>query len=336
MQNIFLLSLIYLIILLMIIFVSVKFDFTDNPNSRKLYQKKILNTAGISIYIYFFLISLFNEYSLHIDKIIFTGIIILICGFLDDRKKINSITKLLFIILSSYLLISDGMILNNLGYYNFIGLVDLGKFGLIFTLLATGLLINSYNYIDGIDGLLISIIQSALIYIAFIVTDEKTLSLIIAISIPLMITLIFNMQTQFNSLKIFLGDCGSLFLGYFMSFFIIHLYINENIHPSYLIWICWLPIYDFLFVTIYRIKQNKNFYIADNIHLHHIFFNMFNKSHSITTLIITIIYNIFIYTGYMISRYMGDIFSLGLFTFLFIFYFFIRYKNLSTHKKQRL
>ena len=59
--------------------------------------------------------------------------------------------------------------------------------------------------------------------------------------------------------KSFLGNSGSLFIGYFLSFLFIHLYVVNNIHPAYLIWSVAYLVYEFLTVTILRLMNKKKF-----------------------------------------------------------------------------
>ena len=57
--------------------------------------------------------------------------------------------------------------------------------------------------------------------------------LLILLLIPLSANLIFNLLPTSTNLKIFSGDCGSLFLGFFISFLIIYSYKYEKIHPTF-------------------------------------------------------------------------------------------------------
>ena len=69
---------------------------------------------------------------------------------------------------------------------------------------------------------------------------------------------IFNIIPHKTSIKFFSGDCGSLFIGFFLSFLTINLYKEFNIHPVYLIWPLWYPVYDFLYVSMNRLIKNKS------------------------------------------------------------------------------
>ena len=78
---------IYSLILIITILISKRFELFDYPNSRKLHAKPIMNTSGVSLYIFLFILTYFEVYSLsnEIKLIIYTGSFIFLIGFIDDR-----------------------------------------------------------------------------------------------------------------------------------------------------------------------------------------------------------------------------------------------------------
>ena len=198
-------------------FISQKLGFFDKPNLRKIHSLNIVHTGGVCLYITYVFI-LFNfELNIFIENIIATGAIIIIFGFLDDQYKLSPGIKLFFIFLPVIYLIDQGLYLEDLGNYEIIGWINLNKFSLIFTFLSVGLLINSFNYIDGIDGLsiLTSIITLTCFY--FFSGNEGTKNLLYLLILPLIISLIFNFFPSTSKFKIFLGNAGSLFLGFLIT-----------------------------------------------------------------------------------------------------------------------
>ena len=106
-----------------------------------------------------------------------------------------------------------------------------------------------------------------------------------------------------SNIKIFSGNAGSLFIGFFISFFTIELYSSFNIHPVYLIWPLWYPVYDFIYVTYTRFKNKKSILLADNSHLHHHILKKFNNSHIKTTISFFTLNILIIYLGFLIGNY---------------------------------
>ena len=121
---------------------------------------------------------------------------IILVGFLDDRKNLTPGVKFCFITIPVIYLMLNGFSLQNLGEYEKIGLLNLGKFSLIFTFLAIGLLINSFNYVDGVDGLLNGITIIAISYFNFLIGSTTSFSILFYYLIyGLIINLFFNLLT---------------------------------------------------------------------------------------------------------------------------------------------
>lgn len=316
---------IYFIIIYLTIIVSQKFNFYDFPNKRKIHSHKILNTSGLALYIYILYLIFRLDLSLSFTKIIYAGLVVVLTGLIDDKRGLSPNIKLLLISIPTIYLATNGYNVTDLGVYEKIGKISLGQFYLIFTLFAVGLLTNSYNYIDGVDGLLITSLLISITYLSILIQDSSVINLFFYISIALLINLILNFLPHQNKFKIFSGNSGSLFSGFFISFLIIYFYKYYNIHPSYLIWSCWLPVYDFLYVTFVRIIKKKQFYIADKNHFHHMIFKILNKSHFKTVLFIGFVNISVIIFAYQICKNFGNLFSLILFIILFKIFCMIRY-----------
>ena len=316
----------YLVIILITIYLSKYFNLYDIPNRRKVHQIKILNTSGLSLFFFCILVVLLSNFPTKIKEIFIASSFITLIGFIDDRVNLKASYKLIFIFLpTAYLIIFNGFYLENLGDYEIIGTIGLGSAGIIITFLCVGVLLNSYNYIDGIDGLLSSTSVITLIYLSFLVKDDVLINLFSLISIPLIINLIFNYLPYKSTFKTFMGNCGSLFVGFILSFIIIYIFKYKYIHPSYLIWSCWYAVYDFLFVTFYRILKKKTFFKADKIHFHHFLLSLFKESHFKSFLVINIFNIIIIGLGYSISKFYGNLESLISFVFFFIIFFIFRF-----------
>ena len=206
-------------------------------------------------------------------------------GFIDDRNNIKPLTKIFIVLIPSTYLVYNGFSISDLGKYEIIGLIYLGKFEIPFIILAIGLLVNATNYIDGIDFLLLSFFSTCLIYYIFLVDDQELKRLLLILLIPILFNLILNLTTQKSGFKFFTGDTGSLFIGFFLCFITIELYNNFRIHPTFLIWPLWYPIYDFLYVTSNRIKKREPFLKPDKSHFHQIIFYKLKKNHFLTIII---------------------------------------------------
>ena len=318
------LLLLYSLIFLFIFSISKKLEFYDLPNNRKIHNRKIINTGGLIIYLYYLILVNFFEFNHNIELIISIGFFICMAGFIDDRINLRPSIKIILIFTPSIYLIFSGININSLGNYEYIGALYLGKFQLPFLILALGLLINATNYIDGIDGLLLTFFACCLGYYIFLLDDIKTVSLLQILLIPVIINLILNFLPVKSKFKIFSGDSGSLFIGFFISFLTIELYTNFSIHPVFLIWPLWYPVYDFLFVNLKRIVEKKSIFLPDKSHLHHKIFFKFKKNNIKTVSLFFFTNVIVIYFGFLISNF-SRLFSLTIFVFGFLLYFLIRF-----------
>ena len=160
---------IYLLISLIVIFASRYLNFFDKPNKRTVHSVPTVNTGGLILYIFFLITISQAEYNHNIELIVSIGFFVALAGFIDDRINLNPSTKILFLIFPSIYLILNDINISDLGKYEYIGIIELGKFKIPFLLLSIGLLINATNYIDGIDGLLLTFFSSCLIYYFFLI-----------------------------------------------------------------------------------------------------------------------------------------------------------------------
>lgn len=324
-------TLIYIILLSIGILISKKLGFTDKPNRNKrtVHEIPTINTGGLILYLFTLLITFKLDLDKNINLIIYASSIIILIGFIDDRKNLSPKIKIFFISILCFYLIKKGIRINDIGDYNLIGKLNLGKFGFIFLLLASGLLINGINYADGIDGLLLIFFLSCLNYYLFLIDNINLAYFIKILIFGASINLIFNLLPNKTNLKLFSGNSGSLFVGFFISFLTIELYRNYKIHPTFLIWPLWYPVYDFLYVSIKRLKKKKSIFKSDNTHFHHFLLKKFNNNHNLSILIFTIINILVIIFGYKLSV-LSNLLSLILFFISFFIYFLFR-KNLDKY-----
>ena len=317
-------AIIYILVSLSIIYLSRYLKYFDKPNKRGIHRIPIINTGGLIIYLIFLTVISQAEFNYNIELIVSIGFFVCLTGFIDDRINLNPSNKILLLIIPSIYLILEGISISDLGEYEYLGILELGKFKIPFLLLAIGLLINATNYIDGIDGLLLIFFLSCLIYYIFLIDDAKTISLLKFFVAASFLNLILNLLPSKNKFKVFSGDSGSLFIGFFLSFITIELYSGFNIHPAILIWPLWYPVYDFLFVSINRLINKKSIFKADNTHLHHILNNKFNGNRMLPLILFCLTNSSIIFLGYKISE-ISKLLSLSIFIIGFIFFTIMRF-----------
>lgn len=333
---------IYILINIIILFlcgkISYKLKLVDLPSKRKIHSKATAYTGGIALSIIFlFSILLFDSFNPNLSLILSIGFLISIVGLIDDRYNLNTGGKLsLQIIPIFYLIFFENFSLQEIGDYGLFNL-DLGVFSIPFTFLSVLFLINAFNYFDGIDGTLgfTTISTLSILYFLiikenhYLILDQRTEFFLTIIIISIVIFLFFNFSFL-NLPKIFLGDSGSLLLGFIISFILIY-FSNENlIHPVLLAWSVTVFAYEFLSINIIRLKNNQKLFKPGQDHLHHILFRK-TKSVMITNFLITFL-NIFLFMfGYVSYLFFNELISL--FLFIVLFFIFLFFRNFYSIKK---
>ena len=178
----------------------------------------------------------------------------------------------------------SGLWINNL--YGIFGIYELTPWlGIPFTILLTVFIVNAINLIDGIDGLAsglssISLLTLGSIYVYYSQWIYATLAFsTLGVLLPFFYYNVFGNVDRCK--KIFMGDTGSLTLGYILAFLAIS-YTNNNperapysegaivIAFSTLI----VPMFDVIRVILVRVRNHKGLFNADRNHIHHKFLDM--------------------------------------------------------------
>ena len=250
--------------------VAPKLSLVDVPNERSSHKQETPRGAGIVFGFVFILALLFinSEHFSNNYLIIFALLIVYLTGIYDDIKTIKARTKFLWIIIATAVAFFDGVQVTTLG--TFFGYeIPLSIFALPFTIFAVVGFTNAVNLTDGLDGLAgsISIIMLlTLAYIGYINDDEFLVKVPLLMVFCLFGFLVFN----WNPAKVFMGDSGSLFLGFVVS--ILAIRALEYINPVAIIFFAGIPLLDTLVVIRRRRQRGISPFEPDKNHLHHILY----------------------------------------------------------------
>jgi len=321
-------SIISFLILIFFSKISYKLNLVDVPNERKKHSEPVAYTGGLAIgLIYVISILLFDIDNGKINTILLASFLIAIIGLIDDKYQLNISQKLILqFIIILYLTTIENFYLKDLGEYGNFKL-QLSFISIPFTILSILLLINAFNYFDGLDGTLSFTTISVLLILYFLTIDKNIKIFLVLILIPLLIFLCFNFSV-FKLPKLFLGDSGSLSIGFIIAFILIYLKNNTEIHPILLAWSISIFVYEFLSINLIRLKKKKNIFKPGQDHLHHILLIKYKKLF-ITNFLILIINIIFFIIGYVSYKLFNSTTSLILFIFFFIIYLILRLNFLS-------
>jgi len=298
----------------------------DKPNFRKSHFTPIPVIGGAIVFIACFITVLLKvDILLNFDKINLLAIgggIILLMGILDDRYNLPALLKLIVQLALSYYVYVSGVKIESLfGIFGINELPEIIK--MILTMLVITGSINAFNLTDGIDGLAagLAIIGLSAFTIISVLLNEVFLTLLFVSIIGGLIGFLkFNLGKK-N--KVFLGDAGSLFLGYILvvsGLILINKSISTNniaVTLSTVIGVMILPVIDSVRVYTGRIFKGNSPFIADKTHLHHLLINLklkHGKASIIIVVIAVLLLLLSILTGTFFSHTTAIILLLVLFT----------------------
>ena len=302
MTDIFPISLLFSILL---IFISKTFGKKGIVNIRKspqtLHTKSISRFGGIAIFFSLLLVSLIDssENYRFMRMALYCSSPIFILGILDDfQVEIKPFVKLLIVLPSAFL---SYYFLGVEAYSLDIPYIDsLFEFKIVsvfFICFAIAGMVNAFNMIDGINGLVL--LYSLTICVLILLFQSSSSSpeinlFFVAIFFAILAVFILNFPFRI----IFLGDGGAYFLGIMLSIGVIKYYQINGLSPWYVFSVFIYPITDVFFSIIRRIIAKVSAVKPDSKHLHHIVYKRVKKiglqsentNHVITTLLIFILY----------------------------------------------
>lgn len=258
--------------------VAVRLGLVDTPNVRKKHTGAVPLVGGIGIFVSVLTASmLFLPQSQTLNLYLISTALIVFIGVLDDYYDLPVRPRIVSQVLAASIMIyGAGLYIENLGNLFGFGVIDLGIFGSILTVVAVIAAINAFNMVDGIDGLagMLSIVAfSALAFMLSRVHNEWFLLPIMLIAATTAY-LMFNLEWPSAKLKkVFMGDAGSMLIGLTVIWLLVIGSQGEEaaFKPVTALWIVGLPLMDMVAIMFRRIKKGQSPFKPDRDHLHHIF-----------------------------------------------------------------
>jgi UDP-N-acetylmuramyl pentapeptide phosphotransferase/UDP-N-acetylglucosamine-1-phosphate transferase len=287
-----------------------KHSLYDLPDPRKEHLSPIPTMGGIAI-VTGMMVSLFLWFPFNnqIGQICFFFSITVLfgLGIMDDLKDLSARYKFIIQIgLAALIALSDIRITSFNGLFGINELPLAAQY--TFTLLAIVGITNAFNLIDGIDGLAGGVGFMSLVTIGIFLTmsgDINTALIAFALAGGILAFLYFN----FNPAKIFMGDTGSLVLGFVIAVMCIRL-MQVNVFavnsvlphaPVFVLGIVLIPVFDTLRVFAVRIWKGKSPFMGDKTHIHHLLTNS-GFSHSFAAKLICFIHGFILIEVYWLRE----------------------------------
>lgn len=275
-----------------------KLGLVDEPNERSSHSKIIPRVGGLAFFLPYLVLGLgfyltgYDYLQLNNGYWIGLGAIVAL-GTLDDRLDLSSSLKFFVqFAVAAYYIISTGNYVDNL--YGLFGVGALPSWlGISLSIITVVYLINAMNLIDGVDGLAAGISLLALYLFSTLIGSGEHLITSAFIGLGLIVFMGFNYS---NKRKIFLGDAGSLSLGFIIATFAMEFLYSGNAHHVHLnlnpvivaILILGYPVADTIRVFAIRISLGLSPFNADRRHMHHVLLDKGFTHFGVTTFIMTV------------------------------------------------
>ncbi|BBB91508.1 MAG TPA: MraY family glycosyltransferase [Methylomusa anaerophila] len=249
---------------------AIKAGALDAPDARKVHKTPIPRMGGLAIYFGFVLAVLSSMHvSREICGLLLGGTVILAVGIIDDLKQLSAKVKLLGQITAAGILVLFNIridwITNPFGDMLYVDYLSVPL-----TILWVVGLTNTVNLIDGLDGLAAGVSTIASITILLVALEQNFWTVAI-LTAALAGSALGFLQHNFNPAKIFMGDTGSMFLGYILAAVSILGAVKSATTIALVVPIValGLPIMDTAFAIIRRYTSGRPIFKPDKGHLHH-------------------------------------------------------------------
>ena len=248
----------------------------DSPGGRKWHSSAVPLVGGIAIFLALLAMSWVTGLALEARWFLLALSIIIAIGLWDDVREISPRLKFALQIAACAIMIwGAGVELRGVG-----DLVGWRSIGLAFlavplTIFAVVGVVNSVNMMDGLDGLAGSLALVAFTWFALVAAQSglevqaKTALLLCGAIAGF---LVFNLRLPWQKrARVFLGDAGSLMLGFALGWFAIDLTqgYDRTFPPIAALWVLMLPLADCVSLMTRRLRARKSPFEADRRHIHH-------------------------------------------------------------------
>jgi UDP-GlcNAc:undecaprenyl-phosphate/decaprenyl-phosphate GlcNAc-1-phosphate transferase len=257
-----------------------RIGLVDKPNGRKMHVGQVPLVGGGAIF-FTLAVALFLLPPLLDKPILYFSCasILVLIGVIDDRYDISFKLRLVVqATISLAMIIIGDRSLHNLGYLMGSEILYLPELiSYIVTIFAVVGAINAFNMVDGIDGLLggLASVTFAALGILFYQNAMFNFATFCALLVTAMLPyILLNLGIPFGRrFKVFMGDAGSIFIGFTVIWLLIVASQGERAHairPVTALWLIALPLMDMVCIMIRRIRKGQSPFQPDREHLHHI------------------------------------------------------------------
>lgn len=256
--------------------VAEKIGLVDKPNFRKRHQGVIPLIGGIALYLGNIAFYLLEWEQMRLPELYLLALtLLLVIGVLDDRFDLSPFLRAGIQAGLAGAMIYSGLSIESLGQLIAPFSLEIGALGIVLTIIITIGVINAFNMIDGIDGLLAGLSSVSFAGLGALMWVDEQYAIAywcIAIILILLPYAMFNLSVFGAKWKVFMGDSGSTLIG-FTIIWILLLSTQGQGHPISPItglWLIAVPLIDMVAVFFRRLKKGKSPFRPDRLHIHHL------------------------------------------------------------------
>jgi UDP-GlcNAc:undecaprenyl-phosphate GlcNAc-1-phosphate transferase len=252
------------------------FGIVDAPGGRKSHAAPVPLVGGLAIFMTLLIASWAAGLAGSAAWFLVALSVIIAVGFWDDVRELRPHIKVAVQVIACAIMIwGAGIELRGVG--DLVGWRSIGVsvFAVPLTVFAMVGVVNSINMMDGLDGLAGSIALVALAWFALVAAqsglDTQALSALLLCG-AVAGFLVFNLRLPWQRrARVFLGDAGSLMLGFALGWYAIDLTQGpgRTFPPIAALWILMLPLCDCVSLMVRRIRAGRSPFVADSSHIHH-------------------------------------------------------------------
>ncbi len=308
---------------------ATKIGMLDIPNDRSSHIAPTPRGAGIAMFLAYFLVFIFfhSAFVLQHAGFFIAIVFIFLLGVYDDARDTSPRIKLLVIaIATSLIFFVDGLEINTLGHWFGIEIKLPYIIALLVTLFAVAGFTNALNLVDGLDGLagsLSIIILASLYYIGYAYNDQFIMIVSFSVIVSLLAFLLFNWYPA----SIFMGDSGSLVLGFIIS--VLSIKAINYVSDTTILFLAAVPIIDTIIVMTRRMQRGFSPFAPDKSHFHHKILMLRGSVDASVHILIAL--QILLSAIGLLLRDKSDVINL----LLFLIILFVFFQALDDRKEQR-
>ncbi len=261
--------------------ISIYLKAYAKENKRTVHHGKISRIGGVSIYLAFLVtMSFLVQADRAIIGMMIGGSVMFFAGFIDDLIDMKPLVKLMLEVVAALILVYYGVGVDSIRLpFGFV--INVPWISICFTILWVAGITNAVNLIDGLDGLAGGMSVVILVVTGSLAIIERRFD-IVNMTFILAMSIFGFLLYNAHPASIFMGDCGSLFIGFMISAISLVGFKSSTVLTLALpILLLMVPIIDTVSAILRRTLKGHKFLEADKSHLHHLLMKRFGHRNTV-------------------------------------------------------